>query len=43
MKRSTDGEREREGGGGVGGDERTVPLRFDSQVIILSLADVKYI
>ena len=36
-------EREREGGGGgVGGDERTtVPLRFDSQVIILSLADVK--
>lgn len=34
-------EREREGGSGVGGDERTVPLRFDSQVIILSLADVK--
>ena len=34
-------EREREGGGGGGGDERTVPLRFDSQVIILSLADVK--
>ena len=41
VKRSTDGEREREGGGGVGGDERTVPLRFVSQVIILSLADVK--
>jgi len=33
-------EREREGGGG-GGDERTVPLRFVSQVIILSLVNVK--
>ena len=34
-------EREREKGVGEGGDEGTVPLRFDSQVIILSLADVK--
>ena len=32
---------ERERKSGEGGDERTVPLRVDSQVIILSLADVK--
>ena len=34
-------ERERERKRGEGGDERTVPLRVDCQVIILSLADVK--
>lgn len=34
-------EREREKGEGEGGDERTVPLRVDSQVVILSFADVK--
>ena len=34
-------EREREKGEGEGGDERTVLLRVDSQVIILSFAEVK--